>query len=143
VAVYTATIDTALDPGDAWARVADVTRFAEWDPGTLRAVQVAGDGPGPDAVYVLTVRSLRGPLDLRYRVTTWSPPRQLGLIADTGVLRSDDLLTIDGVPGGSRLTYRAELTLHGRHRVWSPLLAVAFRVIGRQGAEGLRSWIQP
>ena len=136
---HVAVIDSPLPPDEVWARVADVTGFAGWDPGTRKAVQVEGDGTGLGAVYVLTVEGLRGPLDLRYEVTEFEPPRRLRLVADTGTLRSDDRITVEPSDAGSRVTYRAHLSLHGAWVVVTPLLALAFRRIGAKGADGLRS----
>ena len=138
---YVAEISSPLAPDEVWSRVADVTRFAQWDPGTRKAVQVEGDGPGLGAAYVLTVGSLRGPLDLRYEVTEFEPPRRLRLVADTGTLRSDDQITIEPAGAGSRVTYRAYLGLHGVWTVFTPALAVAFRRIGAKGAAGLRTYL--
>lgn len=138
---YVAEIDSPLDPEEVWRRVSDVTTFAQWDPGTRRAVQVEGDGPGLGAAYVLTVGSLRGPLDLRYEVTEFDPPRRLHLVADTGTLRSDDRITIEAAGPGSRVTYRAYLGLHGPWVVLTPLLALAFRRIAAKGAGGLRTYL--
>lgn len=140
--VYVATIDSPLAPAEVWDLVSDVRRFAEWDPGTLRAVQVAGDGPGPDAAYMLTVKGVPRPIDLRYTVTRFEAPRRLALEADTGVLRSADELTLVASGAGTRLTYRAELGLHGPWRVVTPVLGLAFGRIGRQAEDGLRAFLQ-
>ncbi len=134
---YVAVIDSPLEPEEVWRRVADVTAFERWDPGTRRAVQVEGDGPGLGAVYVLTVGGLRGPLDLRYEVTVFEPPRRLRLVADTGTLRSDDQIAVERAATGSRVTYRARLGLRGPWLVFTPLLALALRRIGAKGAAGM------
>ncbi|MEZ5411732.1 MAG: SRPBCC family protein [Acidimicrobiales bacterium] len=138
---YTAVIDSPLTPEAVWQRVSDVTTFAHWDPGTRSAVQVEGDGPGLGAGYVLTVGSLGGPLELRYEVTEFEPPRRLHLVADTGTLRSDDRITVEPAGAGSRVTYRAYLGLHGPWVVFTPLLALAFRRIAGKGAAGLGTYL--
>jgi carbon monoxide dehydrogenase subunit G len=142
VASYTATIDTPLEVEEVWRRIADVTRFAEWDPGVTKAVQVSGDGPGPDAAYLLTVKSIRGELDLRYDVNQFSPPKRLFLVADTGVLRSEDEITITQRDAGTRLVYRADLQLSSWYALASPFLTLAFQVIGRRAAKGLRHFLE-
>lgn len=141
MASYTATILTPLSVDEAWERLSDVTRFAEWDPGVHTAVQVAGTGPGLDAAYDLTVSSVRGPLELRYEVIAFEPPNRLFLVADTGVLRSEDEIRIADTPAGTSVVYQAELSLSGWYAVAGPLLAVAFQVIGRRAADGLRAFL--
>ena len=42
---------------------------------------------------------------------------------------------------GTRMVYRAELSLHGAWRVANPLLGLAFRRIGRQAEAGLRRFV--
>jgi carbon monoxide dehydrogenase subunit G len=141
LASYTTTIDCDLGIDEVWSRISDVTRFVEWDPGVLKAVQVSGSGPGPDASYVLTVKGVRGPLDLRYDVNQFSPPKRLFLVADTGALRSEDEISITPLGSGSRLEYRADLQLSGWYALASPLLALAFQIIGRRAAAGLRRFL--
>ncbi len=70
--------------------MADLTNFAEWDPGVVSSVQVEGDGIELDAGYDVTVRGFRGPMTLRYRVTELDAPRRLVARAKTSLLTSDD-----------------------------------------------------
>lgn len=142
MARYSTTIQSRLSVEEAWARVADVTTFADWDPGVIEAVQVSGDGPGPNAAYELTVKGIRGDLDLRYDVNQYDPPHQLFLVADTGVLRSEDEITVEPDAEGCRLTYRADLRFGGFYSIANPFLAVAFKVIGWRAARGLRSYLE-
>ena len=141
MARYSTTIRTPLDVDEAWHRVADVTRFVDWDPGVLDASQVSGDGPGPNAAYELTVRGLRGVIDLRYDVNEYIPPNRLFLVADTGVLRSEDEIAIepDDDGTGSAVTYRADLRFGGFYAIVNPLLSLAFKIIGWRAARGLRT----
>ncbi|MGI9615051.1 MAG: SRPBCC family protein [Acidimicrobiales bacterium] len=141
MAHYSTTIHSPLDVDEAWNRVADVTRFVDWDPRVLDASQVSGDGPGPNAAYEMTVRGLRGPLDLRYDVNEFVPPNRMFLVADTGVVRSEDEIGIEPGDGGdgSEVTYRVDLRLGGFYAIANPLLALAFKVVGRRSAQGLRS----
>lgn len=143
MAKYSTVIHSPLDVDDVWHLVADVTRFAEWDPGVLDAVQVAGDGPGPTAAYELTVKGVRGPLDLRYDVNEYAPPHRLFLVADTGGLRSEDEITIEPVDDGTELVYRADLRFGGFYSIANPLLSIAFKVIGWRAARGLRRYLDP
>lgn len=139
---YVTTMDSPLPPSEVWARLSDVTRFADWDPGTLRAVQVEGDGPGLGSAYRLTVKGIAGTIDLLYRVTRFDPEQRLALRADTGTLRSHDDITLSPQGTGTRVTYNAELALGGLWQVANPVLALAFRRIGRQGADGLRRFLE-
>lgn len=145
MAHYSTTIESPLTLAEAWERLADVTRFAEWDPGVTKAKQVAGTGPGPDAAYVLSVKGFVGnTLDLRYEVTEFDPPSRLHLVAKSSLLRSDDLITLEPSPTGSSITYAADLDLTGPGgilRLADPLLGLAFGKIGDKAAAGLRTFL--
>lgn len=141
MARYVTSIATPLSPEEAFAYLADVTRFAEWDPGVTRAVRVAGDG-GVGTAYDLTVKA-GGTSVMRYEVTAYEPPRRLLLVARTALLRSVDEVRVEpsgsgGSGGGAIVTYDATLTLNGPLGLFDPLLGIAFDRIGDRGAAGLR-----
>ena len=57
MAHYTVTVSTTRTPHAAFAYMADLRHFAEWDPGVKRAVRVAGEGQGVGTKYDLTVKA--------------------------------------------------------------------------------------
>jgi hypothetical protein len=138
MARYLTTIETPRSAPDAFAFMADVRNFADWDPGVRRAALVLGDGPGPGAAYDLDVRAGPGTMTLRYEVVEWDPPRRLVLRAETRTIRSIDEIRVVAAGSGARVVYDADLTLLGAARVANPLLGVAFRRIGDRAARGLR-----
>ncbi len=145
MAHYQTTIDSPLTPTEAFDRLSDVTRFAEWDPGVKTAKQVEGDGPGPNAAYLLGVKGFVGnTLDLRYEVTEFVAPSRLHLIAESSLLRSDDILTVEPAASGSTVTYVADLDLTGPGgilKLADPLLGLVFKRIGDNAAVGLRRFL--
>jgi hypothetical protein len=137
MARYVTSIATPLSPDEAFAYLADVTRFAEWDPGVTRAVRVAGDG-GVGTAYDLTVKAGSTSV-MRYEVTAYEAPRRLLLVARTALLRSVDEIRVEPASGGgATVTYDATLTLNGPLGLFDPLLRLAFDRIGDRGAAGLR-----
>ncbi len=137
MARYVTKIAAPLSPEAAFAYLADVTRFAEWDPGVKRAVRVAGNGPGLGAAYDLTVVA-GGTSVMRYEVTEYDAPRRIRLVASTALLASIDEIEVEPSGSGSIVTYDAKLTLRGPLGLFDPLLRVAFARIGDRGAAGLR-----
>ena len=140
MARYVTSVSSSLSPDEAFAFMADVRRFTEWDPGVVCAVQVAGTGPGPGAAYDLTVKA-GGTSTMRYEVTVYAPPRRLFLVARTARLVSEDEVRVEPGPGGvgSVVTYDARLTLTGWLRVFDFALAIAFKRLGDRAAAGLRA----
>jgi len=136
MARYVATIRTQRSVADAFAYMADLRNFAEWDPGVWDVVQVEGDGPGAGAVFDVTLSGRRA-TTLRYRTVEYAQPRELLVVADTAQLLSSDRITVSPDGDVTLVTYDADLRLKGPLRLAAPLFAVAFRRIGDRAAAGL------
>jgi hypothetical protein len=126
-----------MSAAEAFAYMADVTHFVEWDPGVKRARLVTGDGAGVGAAYELTVEA-GGTTVMRYEVKEYDPPRRILLVARTPFLTSVDEVRVEASGSGTIVTYDAKLTLNGPLRLFDPLLRAAFRRIGDRAAAGLR-----
>jgi carbon monoxide dehydrogenase subunit G len=138
MARFVTRIHSPLPADEAFAFMADLTNFAQWDPGVSRAEQVEGDGPGPGAAFDVDVDGINGSLTLRYKITTYARPNFVVAEARTRLLQSLDRITV--VPadaGGSIVTYDAELTLRGVFGLADPLVGIAFDRIGRRAEQGL------
>lgn len=122
---------------EAFAYMADLTNFAEWDPGVEHAEQVQGDGPGADAAFDVAVKGIVGSITLRYHVTDYDPPTTLVARAQSRMLTSLDTITVRDEVDGSVVTYDAELKLNGLLNVADPLLGLSFNRIGDRAAAGL------
>jgi carbon monoxide dehydrogenase subunit G len=141
MARYVTSVPTPLTPAAAFAYMADVTRFSEWDPGVQRVTRVAGDGKSVGSAYDLAFKTI-GTTMMRYVVTQYDAPRRVLLTARTGLLTSVDEIRVVAAGAGAVVTYDAVLTLRGPLRVFDPLLARAFRRIGDRAAAGLRRALQ-
>jgi len=137
MARYVTSVRTSLPPAEAFAFIADVTRFAEWDPGVQRAVRVAGDGVSAGTAYEVTINAAGSPV-LRYEVKEYEAPRRLFMVARTPFLTSEDEIRVEPTQGGSIVTYDATLKLKGPLGLLDPLLGTVFRRIGDRAAAGLR-----
>jgi carbon monoxide dehydrogenase subunit G len=135
MARYVVRIRTPLSPAVAFAFMADLTNFAQWDPGVVRAAQVVGARPGPDAAFDVTVKGMRKPL--RYVTDEYEPPTRVVVQARSRTLTSLDVITVEPDDDGSVVTYDAQLTLNGVFAVGSPLLGGAFARIAERAADGL------
>lgn len=138
MARYTTTVTSPWSPAEAFAYMADMRNFVDWDPGVRRAELVAGDGPGPDAEYLLAVKGFVGGLEMRYRTLDHQPDSRILLRADTRTLASVDEIVVSPVPSGCTVTYDAELTLKGPLGLLDPALGLAFKGIGDRAAAGMR-----
>ena len=137
MARYVTTVRTRRSVADAFAYMADVRNFAEWDPGVGKVVQVDGDGASLGAVFDVTLSGMRA-TTFRYRTVEYAQPSRLLVVADTSLLRSTDRITVRADGDATVATYDADLSLKSPMRLAAPLLAVAFRHIGDRAAAGLR-----
>jgi len=154
MAKYCVEVLTPLSPKDAFAFMADLDNFAQWDPGVRKATQVAGDGPGIDAAWDLVVKGFVGDMTLRYATTSFEAPESLVVVAESKSLTSVDVIRVrpaDAADGaavagslheanattGSVVSYEAELTMSGVLALADPALELAFNKIGDAAADGL------
>ncbi len=135
MAHYVVRIRTPLSPGVVFAFMADLTNFERWDPGVVRAEQVTGTRPGPDAAYDVTVKGMRKPL--RYFTNEYDAPTRVVVQARSRMLTSLDAITVEPDGDGAVVTYDARLTLNGLLGRADGLLAGAFGRIAGRAADGL------
>lgn len=137
MAQYVTTIETPKAADEAFAYMADLRNFEAWDPGVQRAVQVEGDGPGPDAEFDVTVNAPGKGLTLRYRTTEYDAPRTVTVKASSTLFTSLDIITVEPTETGSIVTYDAELTLNGPLGLFDFALKSTFNKIGGRANDGL------
>jgi len=135
MARYLVRIRTPKTPAEAFAYMANLANFAEWDPGVTRVKQSEGEGPGPKAVYDVTVKGLPAPL--RYRTTRFEPPNSIVVRAESCLLTSLDTITVYGDDADSIVTYDAELTFNGTLGLANPILRLAFDRVAERATTGL------
>ena len=142
MARFVDSVPASWSQDEAFSYMADVTNFAEWDPGTQRVEQVRGTGPGSDAAYDVTVDAGRRTTTLRYDVVDWQPPHRVVLSASNAVMRLRDEIVLDRIEVETLITYDARITLRGPLKVFDGWLERRFRPMGERAAAGLRERVQ-
>lgn len=143
MASYETTVRTRLTPEEAFDYMADLRNFAEWDPGVRSAEQSVGDGPGPDAAFVVVVDGPGRGVDFRYETVDFDRPESVTVEATTRMFTSRDRIDVSAVDGsdpaaGADVRYRAELRLNGPLRFADPILRPFFNRIAGRADEGLQ-----
>ena len=138
MARYVTTVRSAKTPQEAFAYMADLGNFVEWDPGVKAVRQVEGSGGGPDAVFDVTIVAPGPDLTLRYVTEVHDAPHNLLVVARSIVFTSIDRITVEPDGTGSLVTYDADLRLNGVLRVGDLGLRLVFGQIGDRAAAGLR-----
>jgi hypothetical protein len=142
MARYVTKVRTPRSVEEAFAYMADLRNFAEWDPGVTAAVQVEGGGGGPGTAFDVTVQSPGRDLTLRYVTVEHTPPTFVRVVAESRFLTSDDSVTVEADGDQTVVTYQADLMLNGVLGVVDPLLRLMFGRIGDRAAAGLREALE-
>lgn len=136
---YVVTVPSSKSARDAFTLMADMTTFPAWDPGISTVVQVAGSGPGADAVFDVTVGSIAGrPVTLRYETREFVSDSRVLLIGKNFLFTSIDSIDITPTSSGCNITYDAQLTFNGLLTPMNLGLGLVFKQIGDKAATGLR-----
>ena len=138
MARYRASIETRWTPDETFAYLSDFSTSAEWDPGVVSAERAGTEAVGEGTVFHLVAEFLGRKAPLSYRVTEYEPPRAVTFLGENATVVSDDRITFEPIPTGTRVTYDADLRLKGPLKIADPLLALAFRRVGDCALEGLR-----
>ena len=138
MAKYKVSVESSKSVEEAFAYMADLRNFANWDPGVLTVTQVAGDGAGPESSFDVAVKSVGGGTVLRYETVEYDEPGNLLVEARNSKFTSIDRITVVAKDEGSIVTYSAELLLNGCLSPLNPLLGLVFNRIGDRAAAGLR-----
>ena len=137
MAHYVNTVPSSLSPNQAFAFMANIERFVEWDPGIAKVEKRSGQNGEVGSSYDITIAGW-APTVMRYEVTAVDAPRSFRMASTTRFLRSLDEIRVEADGTGSRVTYDAILELRGPLRVFDPVLARVFRTIGDRAATGMR-----
>lgn len=137
MAHYRTSIRTDLAPSEAFAFMADLRNFEQWDPGVRAVTQVDGDGAGPGASFDVVVDAPGGGLTLRYETTRFEPPHKAVVEARSTLFTSVDLIEVSEEGGSTVVTYDATLSLNGPLQVFDLALRPVFDRIGNRANGGL------
>jgi hypothetical protein len=134
---YVAKVKTPWDPQRAFAYMADLNNFAEWDPGVRKVVQTSGQGGGATAVFDVTVAGWPKDIVLAYHTVEYDEPKELLVVAKSKLLISEDRIIVEPNGKGSIVTYDASLRLNGALGIFDLTLKPLFNRIGSRAGAGL------
>jgi hypothetical protein len=108
-------------PHDVLAYLRDFANAQEWDPSSLRTSRL-GSGPIVPGAHWRHVRKLFGvTAELTYTLITCEPGRLVFHGRSEGATCLDTV-SLAAVPGGTEVTYRAEIEMHGLAKLATPLM---------------------
>lgn len=132
------TVQTTAAPAAVFAYLSDFTTSTEWDPGTVSTERVSGDG-GVGTVYH-NVSEFKGKrTELEYTVVTLNDPTLIVLRGTNKTVEATDRMEIAPHGAGTQVTYTADFAFKGLAKLAVPFLGGAFRKLGDEAEEGLRT----
>jgi hypothetical protein len=139
MAQYVTTIPSSMSPQQAFAYMADLRNFAQWDKGVVKVEQVKGDGAGLGTIFDVTVKGFGGTNStLRYTTTEYDAPRNVLVKGVNTLFTSVDRVTITPTATGCDVIYNATLTANWVIAPMNLLLGKVFNKIGDTATRGLR-----
>lgn len=139
---YRTTIDVKADPEMAFALLADFSNAAAWDPATLAARRIDGDGPvGVGSRFELDMKILGRENAIEYEITEIEAPRRVVLRGENSGSVAIDEITVEPHAGGSRVTYEAVVSMKGAYKLSAPLFAPVFKRMGDGARDRMREWL--
>lgn len=122
--------------------LSDFTTTNEWDPGTIRTTRQAGTG-GVGTRYHNVSRFRGRETELTYVVEELSPHRRVRLRGENQTVVAHDTMTFTPTAtGGTTVNYRAHFELKGLAKLAGPFLAPAFKRLGDEAEDGLRTALE-
>ncbi|NBW91902.1 MAG: hypothetical protein EBR53_05535 [Actinobacteria bacterium] len=139
MARYVTTIPSSKSPEEAFAYMADLRNFAQWDKGVIKVEQVSGNGAGLGTVFDVTVKGFgKSTSTLRYTTTEYDEPTNVLVKGANTLFTSIDRVTITPTPTGCDVVYDAILTANWIIAPINLLLGKVFNKIGDTATRGLR-----
>jgi hypothetical protein len=139
MARYVTTINSSKSPDEAFAYMADLRNFAEWDKGVIKVEQIGGSGAGMGTIFDVTVKGVgKSTSTLRYTTTEYDAPRNVLVKGVNTLFTSIDRVTITPTATGCDVIYDATLTANWIIAPMNLLLGKVFNKIGDTATRGLR-----
>jgi carbon monoxide dehydrogenase subunit G len=131
-------VETSLPIDQAFTFVSDFSNSSRWDPGTAWSKAIDAAPPRVGARYELGVRMGSRVANMEYTVTMLEPNSRVVLAGSGSNVRAIDDIRFERTPNGTRIEYRADITLTGWLRLAAPFTGRAFAAIGRNARDGMR-----
>src|SRR4051794_34704927 len=136
IVVRTFTVTAA--PGLVLEYLADFGNTEEWDPATLRTTR-HGSGPiGVGTSWHHCSKILGRTTELTYTLAALESDR-IVFVGRSEAATSIDTITVHPVAGGSTVTYRVDLEMHGLVKLAAPVMRIEFEKLGNETASRLTS----
>ncbi len=133
------TIEVPRPIDEVFSYAGNFGNSAQWDPGVAESRKAS---PGPIAagtVFELQVRFGPRSIPMTYVVREYDPPVRVVLEGNSDSVHALDDIAFTSTPGGTRITYTADISMLGAFSCAEPLLKGALDRVGRNAVRGLHA----
>jgi carbon monoxide dehydrogenase subunit G len=117
----------------------DFANAQEWDPGTVSCTRIGPEPVGLGTTWRNVSKVLGRETELTYELTRQDPDHLQFTGKNKTATSTDDIGLAEGdAPGTTRITYDANIELHGPAVLVSPIMKVAFERIGNETEDSLK-----
>ena len=139
MARYVTTIHSSKSPEEAFAYMADLRNFSQWDRNIISVKQREGSGGGKDTVFDIAVRGIGGrPSVLRYTTVEYDEYTNILVKGKNTIFTSIDRITVVPTPTGCDVIYDAELIANWIVAPMNLFLGAVFKKVGDAATRGLQ-----
>lgn len=136
-------VSIPMDRQEAYRRVADFGRAAEWDPALASSRQETPGDPVPGTRFAIVAEFRGKATPMTYEITEAVPAERLVIEGTGEKARAVDTITFADAPGGgTTITYAAELGMKGALKVAEPFLKGTFGKMADEAVAGLGAWLE-
>jgi carbon monoxide dehydrogenase subunit G len=123
-------------PGAVRAFLEDFGNSPQWDPAAQRTTRTDAGPLGPGATWHHVCKIFGITAELTYTLVTAESDR-LVLHGRNEGATCTDTVTIRPIEGGTEVTYRVELEMHGLAKLATPVMKIEFEKLGTESVAAL------
>jgi carbon monoxide dehydrogenase subunit G len=134
--IVSRTFAVAATPDTVLEYLRDFGNTEQWDPATQRSTRVDAGPIGVGSSWH-NVSKIRGvTTELTYTLAAVESDKLVFLGRNEGATTTDHI-TVRPVDGGSEVTYRVDLEMHGLAKLMTPVMKIEFERLGNETAARL------
>jgi len=133
------TIEVPRPIDEVFAYASNFSNTAQWDPGVVASRKISQGPVGVGTEFALRVRFGPRSIPMTYVVREYGPPKRVVLEGKGDSIHALDDIGFAPTPGGTRITYKADISMLGAFSVVEPLLKGALDRVGKNALRGLRA----
>lgn len=130
--------EVSATPAQALDFIADFDNLMQWDD-SVNAVNTPPDQSfGVGAKYTVDLTFAGRQQRMEYHVRQYVPGEYAELVGSNGASTAIDRITVKEHPNGARVTYDADIQIHGFFRYLDPVLALVFAPTVNRAVRGMK-----